>query len=146
MALDLFHIRDERTSGTSGGSQVFGWNIRPLSTLVINEIAGASKSGNQVILPVGTYWLDARMPAQEGQNHKAVWYNVTDAGNEIIGPTFRGHQGQNNGRVRGFFTIADTKTFELRQYNSDSAGDSGGISVNDGIIEIYADVKIWKQV
>ena len=56
----LFHVRDEKSSGTSGGNFSSGSYVtRTLNTSLTNEISGASLSSNQITLPSGTYYIQA---------------------------------------------------------------------------------------
>ncbi len=150
---DLFHVRDEKTSGTSGGSPSAGDNVRDLNVVLTNEIAGASLATNQITLDAGTYWINATSPAWRCDGHRAWLYNVTDAAIEVLGTTEfseNGSSGQHQAHtyVRGRFTIAGTKTFELRHNISATTGGSQGMGVetDDGRIEVYADVQIRKIV
>ena len=147
---ELLHIRDEKASGTAGGTSTSAtWNIRVLNTVKTNEISGASLSSNQITLPAGTYWIDSSAPAMRCAEHKLKLYNVTDAADEIIGTSeysVGGSDGVTRSEVSERFTIAGTKAFELRHYTSTGVATFGlGERTNvGGVIEVYTDVKIWK--
>ena len=54
----LLHVRDEKASGTDGGTSANGIVDRDLNTVKVNEITGASLSSNQITLPSGTYYVE----------------------------------------------------------------------------------------
>lgn len=152
----LFHIRDEQVSGTSGDTIPAGsWGTRTLNTVKTNEIAGASLGTNQITLPAGTYWIQARAPAggiitNGTYVHKAKLYNVTDVTDTIVGSNAMfaatTYSTINTGSsldsiIEGRFTIAGAKVFELRHRANSSAGNS---ACSFGVVEVYSDVKIWK--
>ena len=149
MTLFYMNVRDEKATGTAGGSKAIGWDTRVLNTEVRNTIVGASLSSNQVLLPTGSYYIDALAPHNRAGLYRLSWYNVTDAADELLGtPHGSVSTGSNYGaepRVRGRFTIASAKTFELRHYSSHARADFGqGFEISDGETEVYADVHIWK--
>ena len=145
----LLHVRDEKSSSTTGGASSAGDNTRALNTVVTNEISSASLSSNQITLPAGTYFINASAPIYKSNNHKAYLYNVTDSDKEIIGTvqySDTSNDIQTNSFVYGRFTITGTKVFEFRQYVSVAKSTNGlGIGYNVGsTINIYANVMIWK--
>lgn len=145
----LLHVRDEKSSNTSGGSSSASTdNIRDLNTVVTNEITGASLSSNQITLPSGTFYIEATAPAYGGALlHRAFLYNDSDSSVTILGSgsyvrSTNAHQ--THSFVVGRFTIASSKTFELRHYTSGSQNPGLGVATNDGRTEVYGDVRIWK--
>ena len=145
----LLHVRDEKSSSTTGGASSAGDNTRALNTVVTNEISSASLSSNQITLPAGTYFINGSAPIYKSNNHKAYLYNVTDSDKEIIGTvqySDTSNDIQTNSFVYGRFTITGTKVFEFRQYVSVAKSTNGlGIGYNvDSTINIYANVMIWK--
>ena len=146
----LLHIRDEKTSGTAGGTFTAGaWRTRVLNTVKTNEITGAALATNQITLPAGTYYIDANPTAFDVVLHKAKLYNITDTADVIIGTSERassasGTEHTIRSNVSGRFTIAAEKTFELQHICSVTKESDGfGIATSLGV-EVYADVKIWK--
>jgi hypothetical protein len=148
----LLHVRDEKSSGVDGGTFTSGaWRTRTLNTTKTNEITGASLTSNQITLPAGTYWIEASAPGQGVDFHQAKLRNVTDGSDVIIGTTentvIAGAQGANGSRsiVQGRFTIAAEKVFELQHRCSDSTSSVGfGAGSGFGVVEVYAEVCIWK--
>jgi hypothetical protein len=144
----LLHVRDEKSSGTSGGGISSGSFVtRTLNTSVTNEISGASLSSNKITLPAGTYYIFAKVPAVEVNDHKAILYNDSDSSNTIIGTNEYAYQigGAKSSFVSGRFTIASSKNFEIRhRVGTSNAGNGGGNSTSYSVTEVYTDVKIWK--
>lgn len=70
---------DQKSAGTPGGSCTVAanWNTRTLNNTIINNLASASLSSNEITLGAGTYYIRASAPAmQSGQNSLRI-YNVT---------------------------------------------------------------------
>jgi hypothetical protein len=147
--IPLLHVRDEKANGTAGGTFNAGdWRTRDLNTSVTNEITGASLSSNQITLPAGAYFIDAQAPARGVGAHVAKLRNVTDGSDVIIGRVQEAGAGDStatDSMVRGRFTIATQKVFELQHRSEGSAATSGfGDEGNLGVTEVYSDVMIWK--
>ena len=145
----LLHVRDEKASGTDGGTFTSGsFQTRTLNTLVTNEISGASLSSNQITLPSGTYFLYATAPAYGVDTHKLKFRNITDSSDTLIGNNQRiadALDATTTAHISGRFTIAAQKTFELQhRCNTTDTGDGFGVSSGYSIVEVYADVQIWK--
>lgn len=143
-------VRDEKASGTNGGSSVVGIQTRTLNTTSSNTISGASLSGNQVTLPAGTYRVTGSAPAFSNSS-KSFLYNVTDAANQLIGWSVNGisgsasDQAESRSFVRGRFTITGPKVFELRHYISEAIATIGlGAPTSQGT-EVYAELEIIKE-
>jgi hypothetical protein len=149
---ELLHIQDQKTSGTPGGGSSAGANTRVLNTVVTNEITGASLSSNQITLPAGTYEIDATAPSFQSNSNtlsQLYLYNVDDTAVELYGTSLYAALPSGSGinvvsRVRGRFTIAGEKDFELRHYIQNAFATSGlGNAASNGL-EVYADVMIRK--
>ncbi len=150
MSIGYMLLKDEKTSGTHGGSSAVGIQTRVLNTVSANTIAGASLASNQVTLPAGTYRIHGKAPAFVNST-KGFLYNVTDAANAIIGYNFNGiggsasDQDQSDAFIDGRITIASTKVFEFRQYCSEvTASDGLGASCSQGT-EVYTTLEIVKE-
>lgn len=147
----LLHVRDEKATGTAGGTFTAGaLRTRDLNTVKTNEIVGASLASNQITLPAGTYFIDAEAPAYIVGEHKALLRNVTDGTNTIIGSNEfvgTGAQASSFCRVMGRFTIAAAKVFEIQHYAQNTGATTGfgrQTSLAGAFTEVYTDVKIWK--
>lgn len=148
-------VRDEKSNGTNGGSSSNATtHTRVLNTVVTNTISGASLGSNQITLPPGRYRIKARAPIAKGSGgaspHKAHLYNTTDAAVTIVGSNGWMDGGspvgaQTDSFVSGEFAITAQKVFELRQYNTEAEANTGlGYAVSNGLVEVYAEVEIWK--
>jgi len=147
---ELLHIQDLKATTVAGQScSATTWNIRQLTTVVTNEIAGASLATNQITLAAGTYRIFAASMARRTGDSKLALYNVTDTAYEIVGVSEYSHASSDNSstwcRLVGRFTIAATKVFELRQYTTAAEAGGFGTASNDGTSEIYADVEIYRE-
>ena len=147
----LLHVRDEKSSGTEGGGFTSGsFQTRTLNTVMTNEISGASLSSNQIILPSGTYFINAFAPATFCNRHKAKLRNITDSSDTLIGTSEFSGSGNsdvvsNFSFVIGRFTIASSKTFELQHRCEVTRGTNGfGVSSIFSVVEVYTNVQIWK--
>ena len=145
----LLHVRQELSNNTSGGQFSSGsWVKRTLDTTKTNEITGASISSSQITLPAGTYFIFgmANVAADVGR-HTAKLYNTTDSSDTIIGSSeysdANGHS--NKSIVTGRFTISGQKTFELQhRCSSTSNVDGFGVNANFSVVQVLAEVQIWK--
>ena len=146
----VFHVRDEKASGTAGGSSVAGIQTRVLNTVVLNEITGASLATNQVTLPAGTFKVSGHAPSYTSSFIRIALYNVTDAAYTILGISGYGHNATaapaSVSFLFGKFTITAAKVFELRHYTSGAQANDGlGVPSSSGIgNEVFAELFIEK--
>lgn len=145
----VLHVRDEKTSGTDGGTSVSGIQTRTLNTTILNNITGASLSSNQFILPAGNYKIDMNTSAYQTGRTRCILYNITDAAIEYIGMSNLADSTQDgtaNVLLNNYkFTLAESKTFELRQYCQEAESNVGlGVPSSMGEIEVYSEVFIEK--
>jgi len=145
----VLHVRDQRVSGTHGGTATAGsYLTRVLNTVLTNTISGASLASNQITLPAGTYEIDASVPGFICGGFKAKLYNVTDGADLIIGNFGSASVPYQTGdfcTVRGRFTLAATKALDLRmRCNVTRATDGLGVALSYGDVEVYADAFIRK--
>ena len=145
----LLHVRDEKASGTPGGTFTTGaWRTRTLNTIKTNEITGASLSSNQITLATGTYYINAMAPGFNLGRHQTALYNITDSSFEIIGSSEYG-TASTNAVTRSFlnsrFTISAQKTFEL-QHRCETTDTTYGFGVDSVFSQVcvYAEVQIWR--
>ncbi len=148
----LLHVQDQKSANTDGGTASTGDNIRALNTIVVNEIS-AGLLTNQITLPAGTYMCRAVAPAYRTDGHRAYLWNVSDSSVAVLGSSnytenASGNAQQNFSMVNGRFTISSTKTFELRHSVEQATGGTfgWGIATNNGQIEVYSEIIIWKIV
>ena len=139
--IKLFHMQDQRTQGSDGASSSVGINTRVLNTVLRNDITGASLLANQVTLPAGTYFIEARgtMGANVSGN-KLRLYNVTDSTYILEGTV--DNLAYVPSTLTGTITLADQKVLELRHYTVAALAGAFGTAISQGA-EVYADLKIW---
>jgi len=145
----LLHVRDEKASGTAGGTFTSGaWRTRTFNTIKTNEITGASLSSNQITLPAGTYYIDASATGYNVKRHQTALYNITDSSFEIIGSSEYTHSTvnvTNHSFVRGRFTISAQKILEFQHRTTDTYATYGfGVSSTFAQVCVFGDVKIWR--
>jgi len=90
-------IAHHSTSG-NGGNGTTSWTTRPLNSVQINTISGASLAANMVTLPAGTYIASGYTVFFANDDHKTRLQNVT-AGSTICYSNAgwnRGGDGRNN--------------------------------------------------
>ena len=141
----LLHVVDEKAASTAPQTFSTGQNTRELTTVKTNEITGASLSSNQITLPSGTYYAQAEAFGYLNNRHKISLYNTTDAEYTIVGFSSNSHASYYTASpsiLSGRFTISAQKVFELRHYIQ--SGSASGISTNTSLVEVYANVRIWK--
>jgi hypothetical protein len=147
----LFYVRDEKSSGTSGGSASTSFTKVTLNTVMTNEISGASIASSVITLPAGTYYINAIVTGNYCNNVKGKLRNTTDSTDTLIGSSAiaAGYSSDSLGGADSFvigrFTIASQKNFELQRYVGDaSASYSAGYAASSGVIEVYCQCQIWK--
>lgn len=152
LSLEMLHVRDEKTSGTAGGSSsATTENVRTLNTVVANTLTGSSLSSNQITLPAGTYRVFACAASHESSGNRLRLRNVTDGVTVASGVnTHSGTSGASQpstAQILGTrFTIASSKVFELQHYTVAAKATIGlGVAISSGEVEVYADVKIFKE-
>jgi len=156
----LFHVREEQSNGVSssgGGISVSTWSTRVLNTVVTAGISGASLASNAIILPAGTYYIDATSPVGiTGTSTIALYcrlsiYNTTAASTIISGSSSYGFDNSGiSGAVafcRGEFTLAATSSLYLRVFVTKSGSPSlnSGRPSNSGLNEVYSEALIWQR-
>ncbi len=142
-----FLIQD-RKAGTGGSSSV-GANTRDLNTEVVNTISGAVLGTDQFTLAIGTYEITAKAPCHNGERNRLYLYNVTDAAEELVGVScWSNTAGTASGATAwldGRFTIAGTKTFEIRHDIAKAKTTNGlGVSPGGGVSHVFTSVFIRK--
>jgi len=145
----MLHVRDEKTSGTHGGT--FTKDIqqtRTLNTVLTNQISGAALSSNQITLPAGTYFIDATSPGDQVDNHKARLYDITNSATLIVGTSedTSSTQGTTRSMVKGFITLVGSTVTELQHFCQTTHNTEGfGAATSSGDVEVYAEIIIRKM-
>lgn len=141
----FMHVRDEKASGTAGGSSVAGNQIRTLNTVVTNTITGASLASNEITLPAGTYRITAIAPCFVGSRNRIRLLNVTDTTVAILGIASNAANPE-AAHLFGRITITSAKAFNITHYQETASATNGlGVATSDTFVEVYASVMIWKE-
>jgi hypothetical protein len=144
----LFHVQDEKSSGTEGGTFTSGaWRTRDLNTSKTNEITSASLSSNQISLPAGDYWVEAAAVGNQVSRHQTRIYdatNTTTLALGVVAGSDAGDDGMALSHVAGRFTLAGTASIELQHRCQTTKADGGFGGPGAWGTEVYSHVKIWK--
>lgn len=167
----FYQVRDEQNSGTDGAALVSigAWNTAPLNTEKQDNLTIANPSSNQISLAAGTYYVEAEgtafytgtMDRASGEFAALMLRlrNITDGATLLNGVTVRfsilDDGGGNNqaaaftllATMKGWFTIAGTKTIELQKWIGNTftgPAATGGKAATTGEKEVYSDLRLWK--
>jgi len=143
----LFHVADERVSGTAGGAATSGsWLIRTLQTVKTNDIPGASLASNIITLPAGKYWCQFTAHFFQNTNNSQHRLYNTSLG-EMIALSINAHADATSTSASGGaaqFTLQNPTKIELQYRVELTRGTDGlGEEMSWGV-EVYANVYIWK--
>ena len=145
---NYFHAQDQKSANTDGGTLTGGsYQTRVLNTILTNTISGASLASNQVTLPSGTYYVWGKAPALGTARTKTILYNASDSSNILIGTSDdcnSNYGTQNQGTVVGKFVLAAEKAISLQQQGVTKSDNGLGEGVNYGVVEVFAEIQIWK--
>lgn len=129
-------LEDQKTTNTNGGTFTSGaWRTRTLNTEVCDTGSNCSLSSNQFTLDAGTYEIEASASAYGVQYHACRLQNVTDSTTTLSGTSEfcdprNTDTASNRSFLRGRFTIASAKAFEIQhQCNSTLATTGFGNAV-----------------
>lgn len=146
--VQVMHVVDQKATGTGGGvSESLSWVGRDLNTVLLNQIAGASLSGNAVTLPPGNYYVMGSSVFTSSSPTIVRVFNATDS--TVAAGGLNGN-GVSNTTItaNGGFTITANKSFSL-QYNGGNGGGGSGSGLGSakgftGTPERYSELIIWK--
>ena len=143
----LMHVQDQKPNGTDGGSSVAGDNDRDLNNVLVNEISGASLSNNEVTLPAGEYYIEAKSVLYIGSGTRNKIKTSADV--ELLrGPNVWTRDGTTNSTVvpvSGRITLAAPTAIKVSSATTVSTAANGlGRTGGDPGNEVYTDLRIWK--
>jgi len=148
VAGSIFHLADEKASGTAGGTSIATtWTKHTLAEKT-NGITGSSVASSVVTLPAGTFRASGFAVAYQPNAFKMRLRNTTDSTTIAVGSN--GYSStSNNDNVYSFvdavFTLASSKTIEFQYYIGNAVVTNGlGIAASSGEVEVYADLKFEK--
>ena len=147
---DYIYLYDKKGVGVAGGNSVSGaWRTRDLTDEVEDTGNLCTLAANQFTLDTGTYRCLISAPALRSDQHQSRLYNITDGAMELLGTSCWNNSGSfeatTHSFIRGKFTIAAQKTFEVQhRVQSSQAGNGWGgpSSWSDGI---FTTVELWKE-
>lgn len=144
------YLRDEKTAGTNGGTFTNGaWRTRDLNTEVFDPDGIVSLSANQFTLGAATYLIKARAPAWGVDRHQLRLRDITNTadlayGNSVYSANPTGVQG--DAWLHARVTLAGTTAIELQHQCETTVATNGmGVATNWSIINIYAEVRIYRE-
>jgi len=147
------HFRYSPASGTNGGTLTAGtWTTRLLGTSVTNDIPSAALvgfGGNLILLPAGTYYIEAIAPGYLVGLHRARIFDFNNNVTLLHGQNAESVTTGNTttpAEVRGIITSTSTRIISLSHYitTSTAATDAGRPTSIAGVNEVYGEVFIWK--
>lgn len=145
---EYFKLSDTKATTVEGGaSSTTTTHIRTLNTEDNDAGNIVSLASNQFTLQAGTYRILASATGHRTGRQKAFLYNVTDAGNEIVGGIGYADTASTGTRtwISGEFTITAAKVFEIRHFIEIANATGLGLAIgNSTDNEIYTIVEGWK--
>ena len=137
-------------SGTAGGNNVAtAWTALPMNTAVTNTIVGASLSSGSIVLPAGSYNIDALQPLYSTGLSRI---RLRNAASTIIlyGESVAVSSGglTVNATLSGVLDLPTADTVTLEYYCNIVAGVTAALGAAHGIAgvnEIYGSIKIMDQ-
>jgi hypothetical protein len=150
-SVEEMYVEEQTASGVGNGTMAASDdNVRPLNTVVINTITGASLASNVITIPAGTYWIDARFPGCFVNYHRARMIDVSSGTTLIdLGSTAFCHSSfgpHTDSFIKGRYTFASAVQLEFRHYAQTArAGDGMGVASNDSRASVHGTVYIKKE-
>ncbi len=145
---EILVYEDQKASGVDGGTFTQGaWRTRVLNTEVRDTGGNGALAANQVTLDAGTYLLCAWAAAFDVDEHQVMWYNITDATEELLGLNCMANDPstvETSALVQGHFTIAASKAFELQHRCVTTQADDGFGEAGAWGTEVYSQIMLTK--
>ncbi len=148
--LKIFHVQDQKASGTNGGTLTDGaWRTHDLNTVITNEIPGASLGSNKITFTEpGDYFGTGICPIF---NSSVTQARMQDVANSVtlaqsVNQYNIGSTSTSNMVVHFEFSVVDDPVeieFQVQSVAT-SASTGFGIPANIGTTEVFADVRTFK--
>jgi len=143
------YVRASFSTSGEGGSQTSGsWQTYPLTIKDEDSASLCTLSSNQFSLATGTWEIRSAIYVAGGGRTQSRLRNISDSSTEIVGTNSFGdvtYRNATHPEVRGRFTIAARKTFEIQYYTNTSYASYGlGYDANTGEINVYGVVELWR--
>ena len=139
-------FRDEKTSGTNGGTFTSGaFRTRDINATQVNQITGSSIASNQITLPAGTFYISASAPSFNNDQNQARFFNITDSSVAILGTSdYQSTNDQGSSIVLGTIVLTSSKVFELQHQCVTTQASNGFGVANTFGTQVYSVVTIAK--
>lgn len=145
------YLRDEKAANTSGGGFTSGdWRTRTLNTEVFDPDGIVSLAANQFTLQAGSYLIEGRAPAFNVGRHKLKVRDITAGADAGIGASV-----ETNNAAEQLVTVAfvvarvsptAATVYELQhRCQTTEASNGSGLASNFAVVEVYAEVLIWRE-
>ena len=141
-------LADVKGTTTQGGSFTSGaWRTRDITTEETDPDGIVSISSNQFTLQAGTYHIYASCCAVGVDNHNCRIYNITDSSTLLTGLANKNQEENvsDYAHVRGQFTIAAAKTFELQHRCQTTVTTHGFGAYASWNNNVYSTIEIYKR-
>ena len=141
-------LADVKGNTTQGGSFTSGaWRTRDITTEETDPDGIVSISSNQFTLQAGTYHIYASCCAVGVDNHNCRIYNITDSSTTLTGLANKNQEENvsDYAHVRGQFTIAAAKTFELQHRCQTTVTTHGFGAYASWNNNVYSTIEIYKR-
>jgi len=151
MSKEYVKVSDVKAYNVDGGGLIKdAWRTRDINTEDSDVYSICSIGSNQITLEAGTYLCSIIVPAYNVGRNVARLYNISDTSVAIIGTVGYSatiYGGFSHSIIKGLFTIAAQKIFEVQHYSLNSATTSGfGLSTNiSGVNSIYTVAEFWRM-
>jgi hypothetical protein len=137
------------TGGTSGS-----WIARNLNTLIDpsgiilnpSSFTGTGGTNSTITLGVGTYFVEGFASSFSNTVGRLRVRNTTDTTTAAVGLSLLDNSAASHAEtvsIKGSFTIAATKSFQLQHFIN-TTGNTFGSPVSNGDVEVYVMLKITK--
>jgi len=148
-ANDYICVSDEKAQSISGGTFTAGaWRTRDINQKKADTGGHCSIAANQITLAAGTYIFSANVPAISVDGHQARLQNITDGVTVLIGGSaysFPAGAAQTDSVIKGRFTIAAQKTFEIQHYCATTKATIGFGVAGNFATEVYTIATFFRQ-
>lgn len=146
------NLQHQESSGTAGGTlTATTWTKRTVNTEVADTNSDASVASSVITLAAGTYRCSITAETVQVGLHQLRLRNTTDGSTALAGLIGRAiitaAATTYPASLRGRFTIAASKAFEIQHYvNATKATDGMGAALSSGEGEVYLVAEFWKEV
>lgn len=148
VGVPVMYLTEEYASGTNGTAFTSDtWKTRPINTVKLNRIAGASLSAGLITLPAGTYEISASYALESSGSGSTKWltrlFNQTAAAVLCNGVMLPWMNVQISTMV-GVFTLTANSVIRLEHYAGGGYGNGGLPYSIPSTNEVYANITIRK--